>query len=363
MNKPSEKFEQAYDNFLAGCDVDTTMLDCAEFMFNAGRESVSKQAEPVAIVVSRQYEDGSHAGHLLEWRGRNEADDFPEGTEFYAHPAPAVAGDAVVFEAGKAAGRQEVKDAQSEPDFWSWVRKAYREPESTNFTIHNMEVAYQAGRAAQPVQPNCGACPGDGKVCRTSCRLADESPVQSVQPVGAQGELVAHYGIVDPDYARVFTQARCIAWQYGYACVMQGSFTRDLDLLMVPWTEQAKDNREQLLKLIAMACDLRFSDGKEDVIQSKLDFTQQPHGRTSCSLHFPKFGDRRWIDVSFFPAQKAPAVAVNEQMLMALKSTGLFLHHCWCDVQMNDYSFGKLGKQMEIVDAAIAAAEAAKGGG
>lgn len=46
MSKPSEAFEQAYDNFLAGADVDTTMLDCAEFMFNAGRESVG-EGEPV----------------------------------------------------------------------------------------------------------------------------------------------------------------------------------------------------------------------------------------------------------------------------------------------------------------------------
>jgi hypothetical protein len=46
--------------------------------------------EPVAIVVAAEYEDGSTAGHRLEWRGRNEANDFPEGTEFYtaAQPVP-----------------------------------------------------------------------------------------------------------------------------------------------------------------------------------------------------------------------------------------------------------------------------------
>ena len=44
-----------------------------------------------------------------------------------------------------------------------------------------------------------------------------------------------------------------------------------------------------------------------------------------------------------------------QQALDALKSTGLFLHHCWCDVSMNDYSFGKLNQQMEIVDDQIAA--------
>ncbi len=37
----------------------------------------------------------------------------------------------------------------------------------------------------------------------------------------------------------------------------------------------------------------------------------------------------------------------------ALRSAGLFLHHCWCDVQMNDYSFERLNEQMKLVDAAL----------
>lgn len=48
----------------------------------------AEKQEPVAMVVAYQYEDGSHAGHRLEWRGRNEANDFPEGTSFYTHPQP-----------------------------------------------------------------------------------------------------------------------------------------------------------------------------------------------------------------------------------------------------------------------------------
>ena len=50
----------------------------------------------------------------------------------------------------------------------------------------------------------------------------------------------------------------------------------------------------------------------------------------------------------------------RDALLEALKSTGLFLHHCWCDVQMNDHSFEKLNRQMEIVDAAIKAVEETK---
>lgn len=123
---------------------------------------------------------------------------------------------------------------------------------------------------------------------------------------GQQGEPVAPeryapYGIIDPDYARVYTQARIIAWQYGYACLLHGSFTRDLDLLMAPWTEQARGNGEQILKLIAQACNLRFKDGEEDILKSKADWSEKPHGRKACSLYFPRFGDCRWIDVSFVP--------------------------------------------------------------
>ena len=51
--------------------------------------------------------------------------------------------------------------------------------------------------------------------------------------------------------------------------------------------------------------------------------------------------------------------ALNAELLEALKSTGLFLHHCWCDVQMNDYSFEKLNQQMAIVAAAVAKGEQA----
>lgn len=122
----------------------------------------------------------------------------------------------------------------------------------------------------------------------------------------------APYGIIDPDYARVYTQARIIAWQYGYACLLHGSFTRDLDLLMAPWTEQARGNGEQILKLIAQACNLRFKDGEEDILKSKADWSDKPHGRKSCSLYFPRFGDRRWIDISFVPTLTRPAPMTEE---------------------------------------------------
>lgn len=115
--------------------------------------------------------------------------------------------------------------------------------------------------------------------------------------------------ILDPDYSRVFTKARIIAWQYGYACVAHGSYTRDLDLLLVPWTAMATGNDVQLMRLIAQACGLHFRDRKEDIMESTVDFTDKPHGRRACSLFFPGFADPRWIDISFMPCRSVQAPA------------------------------------------------------
>ena len=138
-----------------------------------------------------------------------------------------------------------------------------------------------------------------------SCLQGAITAIKQALPEQASRMIAPAYGIIDPDYARVFTQARIVAWQYGYACVMHGSFTRDLDLLLVPWTDTAIGNEDQLLKLIAQGCGLRFIDCKEEVVFSTVDWSEKPHGRKACSLYFPAFGDRRWIDISIFTKPQA----------------------------------------------------------
>jgi hypothetical protein len=69
--------------------LEATQESLREHMAEINRLKAAQPApvqEPVAIVVAAEYEDGSTAGHRLEWRGRNEANDFPEGTEFYTTP-------------------------------------------------------------------------------------------------------------------------------------------------------------------------------------------------------------------------------------------------------------------------------------
>ena len=107
-------------------------------------------------------------------------------------------------------------------------------------------------------------------------------------------EIPTLYGIIDPDYARVFSLARCVAWNEGYAIAFNGSFTRDLDLIAIPWTAQACDPKHLLLRIID-ATDLRVLD-KEATIK--------PHGRMAWTLMFKTFGDPRFIDLSVMPRIK-----------------------------------------------------------
>lgn len=96
--------------------------------------------------------------------------------------------------------------------------------------------------------------------------------------------------IHDPDYARAYSIIRCLAWNYGYAACLHGSFTRDLDIVLVPWTNEASDP-DHLIKLIADSTGTRIN-GAASI---------KPHGRKSWTLMFAAFGDPRWIDISVMP--------------------------------------------------------------
>lgn len=114
------------------------------------------------------------------------------------------------------------------------------------------------------------------------------------------------YGIIDPDYARIFTIARAIAWSEGYAIAMHGSFTRDLDLIAIPWADRVCDP-EHLVNRIVDAAGLRNKSHSNPGIK--------PHGRLAWTLHLPAFGDPRWVDLSVVQNARPSPVAEAEALL------------------------------------------------
>lgn len=99
------------------------------------------------------------------------------------------------------------------------------------------------------------------------------------------------YGIIDPDYARIFTVARVLCWSEGYALTMHGSFTRDLDLVAVPWTDRAREP-EHLARRILETCGLKDTAGNPG---------EKSHGRLVWTMRLPDFGDPRFVDFSVMP--------------------------------------------------------------
>jgi hypothetical protein len=103
----------------------------------------------------------------------------------------------------------------------------------------------------------------------------------------------AAFGIIDPEYARIYTVIRLLAWQEGYAAMMHGSFTRDLDIVAVPWTDKACEPEHLVRRVLASNLNLSEADpGKPG---------SKPHGRLVWTLMLPEFGDPRFVDFSIMP--------------------------------------------------------------
>lgn len=127
--------------------------------------------------------------------------------------------------------------------------------------------------------------------------------IAKAQAKKAIKEIELAYGIIDPDYARIFTMARCLAWSEGYALLFHGSFTRDLDLIAVPWTSRACEPGK-LIRRVAQATDLEILN-KSNSEETK-DGSPKEHGRLAWTMVFKTFGDPRFIDFSIMPRIASP---------------------------------------------------------
>lgn len=81
-----------------------------------------------------------------------------------------------------------------------------------------------------------------------------------------------------------------VARQHGYALCVHGSLVRDLDLVAVPWTDEA-GAPEDLVASVAEACGGVFVNNGERP-------AQKPHGRLAWSIHT---GAEMYLDLSVMP--------------------------------------------------------------
>jgi hypothetical protein len=99
--------------------------------------------------------------------------------------------------------------------------------------------------------------------------------------------------MIAPWYVMAYTQLDRIAWRHGYCLALHGSMARDLDLVAIPWTEDA-DSPEKLL-----AAFRRFVIEKAQVKFVIGPPTSRPHGRQAYVI--PVGYDGHYLDLSIMP--------------------------------------------------------------
>ena len=104
-------------------------------------------------------------------------------------------------------------------------------------------------------------------------------------------------------YASMLAGLRAVARQHGYALTLHGSMQRDLDLVAVPWVEEASD-AATLVEAVRVWCGGHIVN---DPNADPNDYTrrnpqQNPHGRLGWSIHL---GGGPYIDLSVMPRLSA----------------------------------------------------------
>jgi len=129
---------------------------------------------------------------------------------------------------------------------------------------------------------------------------ATTEPVAPANPSPLKPGRIGALGLAT-GYACCYAMLIPIAAQHGYALAVHGSMTRDLDLIAVPWTEEATDALT-LVKALKDAIGGITHHSEMDHYYPTCDPTEKPHGRLAYSLHFTNRGcEGAYIDVSVMP--------------------------------------------------------------
>lgn len=97
----------------------------------------------------------------------------------------------------------------------------------------------------------------------------------------------------------VIATARIVGKKCGYAVAHHGSLARDIDLVAIPWTDNAKPT-EYLVNSIVAAVQGWINPAHPNPVQ-------KPHGRLAWSIHLLGYGT--YIDLSVMPLEAAQTQA------------------------------------------------------
>lgn len=106
-------------------------------------------------------------------------------------------------------------------------------------------------------------------------------------------------------FAYLYDKLVEVAADYGYSLALHGSMSRDLDLIAVPWTENATSAEVLIAALNAAADRFRLHEtmGKP---HNLADPDSKPHGRIAWAI---RMGGEPYIDISVMPRIVKPVTS------------------------------------------------------
>lgn len=107
-----------------------------------------------------------------------------------------------------------------------------------------------------------------------------------------------------PAYVAMYPILCEVARSYGYALTIHGTCNRDLDLVAIPWTDEAAPTEELVAAIRDRAQLFKFPPG-----HNILDASAKPHGRLAYTI--PLMGET-FVDLSVMP-RKALLNETNNQ--------------------------------------------------
>jgi hypothetical protein len=100
--------------------------------------------------------------------------------------------------------------------------------------------------------------------------------------------------MIAPWYTMLYIGLERIAWRHGYCLSLHGSMGRDLDIILIPWIEDAEEPKKLLKsfqKFISMKGKINM--GGIPIAENK------PHGRKAYSI--PIGIEGHYLDISIIP--------------------------------------------------------------
>jgi len=126
--------------------------------------------------------------------------------------------------------------------------------------------------------------------------------------------------MLPPYFAILFSKLDRVVNRFGWAATLHGTLARDLDIVLIPWTEDA-EHEDKVIDAIRLFVEGKYISASRKRTDSKMGtvskdgiehyaIEEKPHGRRSISIYIGVSG--YYLDISIIP-RKPPATPSGKE--------------------------------------------------